>query len=768
MKSGVKLKDFCDSIAARAGFDVRPIVNSHRSEAGTLIGERDRIFPAKYAAWMIRKRLQSEQNTMSSEPKLTRAEKNRIAMNRKSRAKQNDIREIGSIPDVANPQRRERAEKDFALWRATYCTGRHDKADSINHPRMCDRLQDVVESLDGWFAMEAPRGEGKTNTITEALAWAIATGRKRFPICFASSGSLMDPLAEMFGTVFTDLDPVKEDYPEICYPLDFVGDAQQRRPMFHGKPIKLVWNMLNHGKKVFRFPRIPGSPSNSSALIVSPIFTKSRGFALVDDTGKPLRPDLVFFDDIQDEEIANNPDRIKQCWDRMVISAAGLSGGYPLSLLNSGTPFHDDCLMSRTMNDRRFNGVVFKSIYQFPSKMELWEKYLKIWEESYDENVLKFGIFEKNKANAEAFRTASMFYQNHREDMDAGIEMSWPAMYKGKGSGVSAIENIMREYLIGLGPEAFLQEKNCEAKSRVSDDIEKISEETFMEKIDHSLKEFVSPKEADLITFAIDVHLNILVCEGVAWSQGFDGHVITYGVFPGQNTSHFTQKNAKQTLQKKYPKAGVNGALLKGLNELTEEIMSRKYYREDGTEIYVDKIIVDNNNGDFMSTVEQFASESEHRGKIVLYRGFWYAQGTQHRKQTDTGGPEWRWDANSGKTVVNAFRDFWKTHNLYRWLTPRGEAGTKTIYAGGLQRHRKFFDELTAQNYTNIFLQSGAQFKRWPQKFEGEDHFGDTDFMNGLAASVCKITLDAEKGKQRRGRKKINLNALQEKRRDEW
>ena len=758
--SGVKLKDFCDSITALTGFDVRPIVNSHRRKAGTLIGERDRIYPVKYAAWIIRERLHPG-DAAPQESKLSRKEKNRIAMNRKSRMKQSDIREIGELPEVADPQRRERAEKDFALWRATYCSERHDKADSLNHAKMCDRLQSVIESVGGWFAVEAPRGEGKTNTITEALAWAVATGRKKFPFCFTSSGSLMGPLAEMFGTVFTNLGVVKEDYPEICFPIEFVGDSPQRRPMYKGEPINLVWNMLSHGKKVFRFPRIPESPSNSSALIVSPVLTKSRGYTFVDANGKPLRPDLAFFDDIQDEDIANSPERIAKIWDRMTVSAPGLSGGYPLSLLNSGTPFHSDCLMSQAMRDRRFNGVVFKSLYQFPDRMDLWEEYLKVWETAYDENAAKFGNFEKHKANIEALNAASRFYQSHREEMDAGADIAWPAMYEGKGSGCSAIENIMREYLIDLGRDEFLQEKNCEVKPKGSDNVDKISEEVFLEKIDHSLPEFVAPKEAELITFAIDVHLNILVYEGVAWSPGFDGHVLDYGVFPEQNSTHFTQKDAKKTMQKRY-NAGVNGSLLKGLNELVEMILSRTYYREDGTEIYVKKILIDNNNGEFMKTVEQFANESKHREKIVLYRGYWYSSGAMPMKPIDRDGPEWKW-SDTGKMAIAAFRDFWKTHNLNRWLTPRGESGSKTIYAGGLQKHRKFYSELSAENYSNIFLPSGAKFKRWPKDFGGENHFGDTDFMNGLAASVCKINLDAEKVKGRRGRKKVNLNELQEK-----
>jgi len=493
-------------------------------------------------------------------------------------------------------------------------------------------------------------------------------------------------------------------------------------------------------------------------VISQSIGSRIRGPFYAARDGNIIRPDIIVFDDIQDPMIASNPDSIRKVWEKMVVDAAGMSGGEPMPMINSGTPFHTECFMARTMQDRRFNGVVYKSIYQFPQRMDLWEQYQKIWEKAYDEKAAQVGAFEKEKANVYAFKNASVFYQENRQAMDEGMEMSWPGRYEKKYGGVSAIENIMREYLIILGPEAFDQEKNCVLKTAADEDIEVITEEIFLSKIDISLPEFICPNEANLLAFAIDPHKNILYFEGCAWAEGFDGHVITYGTFPKQTAANWTQRRAGKTLERRYPKIGWEGAMFAGLTELVETIMSRKYYREDGSEIYVKAIVIDNNSGDFKATIDKFIEESPYREKLLAYQGKWYGSGTQQLSATEKGGLEWKWDKKDrGRNYVIAFRDFWKSYNHDLWLKARGEPGCKTMFKGGLQQFRKFYDELTAQKPRWISLQSNQLIRRWPKTDEMQgidDHFGDVDFLVTLAAAVRGIKKKSEKtpGSRKRGK----------------
>lgn len=685
-----------------------------------------------------------------------------------SRAKREKTSDIGELPPVKNPKRREKGEKDFAYWRAHYCKPRHEFDDSLNHAKLCDRLQTAIESKDAWFGIMAPRGEGKSSTIVEAFAWSIVTERKKFPIGFSSSSATTSNFVRSFSSLFLDLPAIAEDYPEIIVPLKAKTDTNmQRRVVYHNKTVRCSWASLEKGQYWFRFPDIPGSGSCFAHMMTQSIGSKIRGPFYAAPDGNIIRPDLVVFDDIQDPEIAANPDRIDGVWNKMVADAAGMSGNSPMPLINSGTPFHTECLMARTMRDRRFNGVAYRSIYSYPKRMDLWEDYHKLWKKTYDEKAAEVGDEKKEEANAYAFLVASMFYSQHQSEMDEGMVMSWPAKYSVKGSGISAIENIMREYFIGLEPEVFEQEKNCVLRTPANEDVEVITEDIFLSKVDHSLAEFVCPNEASLITFAIDVHKNILYFEGCTWSDGFDGHVITFGTFPKQTASSWTQRNAGKTLAKRFPKIGWKGALLAGLNELVETIMSRKYYREDGSEIYVEAIIIDNNSGDFKPTVDKFIEESPYREKLLAYKGEWYGSGSQPKQTTEKGGLEWKWNKKvRGRNDVVAFRDFWKSYNLDLWLTPRGETGCKTIFKGGLQQFRKFFNEITAQKPRWITLKSGQSLRRWPttKDMKGiDDHFGDVDFMTALAASIRKIRQAAEKtGRRTSGTKPISFADSQE------
>ncbi|HBT76548.1 MAG TPA: hypothetical protein DEB39_06395 [Planctomycetaceae bacterium] len=161
-------------------------------------------------------------------------------MAERSRQEHEEVGDIGKLPDVKNPQRRERAERDFALWRATYCGPRHDFADSRNHTILCDRLQEAIESKSGWFGVMAPRGEAKTTTCVESIGWSVASGRKKFPACFSSSAATNRNLVASFSSLFTKMPTIAEDYPEIWVPLNAkIAKRKNRRVIYNGNVVNI-------------------------------------------------------------------------------------------------------------------------------------------------------------------------------------------------------------------------------------------------------------------------------------------------------------------------------------------------------------------------------------------------------------------------------------------------------------------------------------------------------------------------------------------------
>lgn len=665
--------------------------------------------------------------------------------------------EIGEIPPVGNPERRADAERSLAKWAAVYCAHRHRNPDSKNHATMYAALDRAIASPETWLALQAPRGEAKSFKSSEALLYAVMTGKKKFVCCFTSSMSTTETLAQYLeGQFLCESGPFWEDYPEVFAALDTQGAYAQRKVTYQGKDVNMAWGALLNGKKVYKFPRIKGCASSGAIIVLQSITSKIRGMGIVDETGVPIRPDLILIDDVQDYEVSQNPNRVEKYLEKTDKDILGLSGDDPLSMIVLGTPFHKDCYMSKIMRDKRFDGITLKSIYSFPTHMDLWEEYRKKWESIYDETLLRLGPLEKRKSAEEAYKASSAFYTANRVEMDEGCEISWPARYEKKYSGASAVENIMREYLLILREEAFNQEKQCLVVSKEAD-IETLDEERFLSKCSKTLPEWVSPDWASKLTAAIDVHGNVLYWTLAAWGPGFDGHTLSYGTWPKQPRSSWKQARVPHSLRSMYKGSGDSGALRSGLEDLVKFLLTQTYRREDGSEIYVEKIIIDNNNGLFKKTVTNFIKESEFREKLVGYIADWYSSGHQPRKKTEEGGMEWKYTPDSHRREIIAFRDYWKAFALSRWLTPVGDSGCMTVYKGGPTHHRRFYSELTAKKYHPVVLSSGKSILRWDDKSDGDDHYGDCDTMNFIAANIVGIGQAAETDvKRKRIRRKLS------------
>ena len=660
-----------------------------------------------------------------------------------------------------DPVRRASAEVSLGAWAAQYCAFRHRFPDSKNHPVMYEALDRAIRSSETWLAMQAPRGEAKSFKTTEALLYAVMTGRKKFVCCFTSSSSTMETLTQYIEGQFLSEDtPFAADYPGVFQALKTRGNYGQRKVTMEGRDVQIVWNSLQHGKRIFRFPQLPDCPYSGAIIVLQSISSKIRGMGFVDEKGVPLRPDMIVLDDVQDLEISRSEDRIDKIWTKLTQDILGLSGDDPLSIVVLGTPFHDQCFMSRVMKDKRFETISRPSIYHFPDRMDLWEQYRRTWEETYDEKLLELGIDSKAAAARTAYQNASEFYAAHRAEMDAGCEMSWPDRYEKKYTGVSAIENVMREYLLILREEAFNQEKQCLVSARASNDVPQLTEDAFFGKISRTLPEWVAPDWASKVTAAIDVHGNVLYYTIAAWGPGFNGHTISYGTWPKQPASAWKQAKAPNSLRRQYPGVGSSGAIRAGLEELVHLLLTHGYRREDGSEVYIEKVIIDNNNGLFRNTVTNFIKESGDREKLVGYLGEWYATGHQPRKRTEEGGMEWKYTEGSHPREVSAFRDFWKAFGLDRWLTPVGESGCMTLYKAGQMHHRRFFAEMTAKKYHPYRLSSGKTILRWDDKAEGDDHYADCDTMNFICANICGIGQKAETA-VRRPRKRVKYSDIQ-------
>ncbi|MCX2697063.1 phage terminase large subunit [Ochrobactrum chromiisoli] len=124
----------------------------------------------------------------------------------------------------------------------------------------------------------------------------------------------------------------------------------------------------------------------------------------------PYRPDLMFFDDLENDEQVRSPDQRKklETW----IKRAALKVGPPdgsMDVIWVGTVLHYDAVLVRASKSPVWRVAEFQAIIRFPDRMDLWDSFEEVY-------------------NNDGEKTALDFYAVHKDQMDAGAIVNWPAL----------------------------------------------------------------------------------------------------------------------------------------------------------------------------------------------------------------------------------------------------------------------------------------------------------------------------------------------------
>ncbi len=136
-------------------------------------------------------------------------------------------RDIGQLPDPANPARRWKAKTDFRFFCESYFPLTFYLPWSADHLKVIAKIEEAVLH-GGLFAMAMPRGNGKTCQAEIACLWAILYGHRDFVSLIGSDeGHAMD----MLESIKTELDGnelLTEDFPEVCLPIQSLDGIANR------------------------------------------------------------------------------------------------------------------------------------------------------------------------------------------------------------------------------------------------------------------------------------------------------------------------------------------------------------------------------------------------------------------------------------------------------------------------------------------------------------------------------------------------------------
>lgn len=285
---------------------------------------------------------------------------------------------------AASKARQERAWNDYEFFCRTYFPHYVPTAFfSLFQQFIFKRLPEVIDGpTDGREVHQAPRGEAKSTYETQlGSLWCIVTGRKHM------IGIIMnteEQAAEMLESIKAELDTnprLAMDFPEAC------GRGR-------------VWQATTIVTANNRKVRIGGTGK------------KIRGMK-----HGPHRPDLIFLDDLENDDNVRDKgqrDKVQDFVLKAVLGLAGPAGG--MDVFWPGTSLHYDAAINRVSRKPGWRRKVFKSIMQWPDRMDLWDKWEGIYTAGADD--------EEAKEAAEA--EALAFYQANKEAMDAGAVVSWP------------------------------------------------------------------------------------------------------------------------------------------------------------------------------------------------------------------------------------------------------------------------------------------------------------------------------------------------------
>ena len=662
--------------------------------------------------------------------------------------------DIGEIPTVADPLRRESAIASFKTFCETYFPEIFYFPWSDDHLHVISKIERAVLS-GGLFALAMPRGSGKTVLCQTAVVWAAFGGTTPFVCLIAASADRAQNLLENIKTWLETNLLLQADFPEVCYPIQCLERIanRQKGQKYLGVPTRIEWS----ADKVV-LPTIAGSRASGIVISSSGMHgSEIRGQHHARPDGKVERPSLVLIDDPQTTESAWSWSQSQRRESILAGDVLGMAGpGKKIAGLMACTVIRPDDMASRILDREKhpdWQGERTKMVYLFPTNDKLWAKYAEIRGDSL-----------RNDGDGSS---ATEFYRAHRREMDEGARVAWPQRFN--PDEISAIQHAMN--LKFRDESAFFSEyQNEPLIETLGDDM--MSAEEIVSKT-NGLARGIVPLDGDRLTMFVDVHQTLLYWLVTAWDKQFGGYVIDYGTWPDQKRSYFSLRDAYHTLQIEHPSGGLEGAIYAGLESLCDDRLGRRYYREDGTVMSVSRTLIDANWGQTTDVIYQFCRQSKHaafldpsHGKYVGASSTPFSEKPTHRG--DRVGRHWRIPGQIGTRGVRHVlidTNYWKSFLHARLAVLMGDPGCLSFFGHDRKQHQLLAEHLISE-YRVRTVANNRTVDEWKLRSTRPDnHWLDCLVGCCVAASIEGIELSTLKTEGKSRRPMLKLSDLKKNRR---
>jgi hypothetical protein len=721
----------------------------HRNRAGYRIGDEKHVDLLRYASWLVWSR-------HNPEPRKEPADYE--AMKEAARARNAELsaigRDIGDIPEVVDPQRKARAASDFRFFCEMYFPKTFSLPWSDDHLKVIAKIETAV-LRGGVFAMAMPRGSGKTTLAETACIWAMLIGARQFVCLIGSDASHARNMLESIKVEFETNDHLLDDYPEVVFPIHALERIHNRAKgqLQGGKATRIVWTADE-----IVLPTIEGSKASGAIIRVAGIESRIRGMKFKRADGRAVRPSLVVLDDPQTDESARSDPQVRARMETLngaILNLAGpgqkISGIMPCTVIRPGDMA--DQILDRDKHPT-WQGERTKLVYAFPANEKLWDMYAQIRADSF-----------RNDGDG---REATALYRKHRKEMDVGADVAWPQRHN--EDELSAIQHAMNLRL--QDERAFWAEYQNQPLVEEEGDFDQLAAETIAARTNGHPRGVI-PIGASHLTMFIDVQGKLLFHTVVAWEDDFTGYVVDYGTYPDQQRPIFTLREAQKTLARMAPGAGLEGSIYAGLEKLTGEYFARRWRRDDGAQMRIERCLIDANWGQSTDVVYQFCRQSAHAGLITPSHGRYVGASSipfseYKRKAGERVGHHWRIPSVQGRRQVRHIlvdTNYWKSFIHARLAVAMGDPGCISLFGRKPAEHQLLAEHLTAE-YRVKTEARGRVVDEWKIRAGGPDnHWLDCLVGCAVAASLQGAVLPGTDVKAAPVRQRMRLSELQRSRR---
>ncbi len=721
----------------------------HRNRAGYRIGDEKHVDLLRYAAWLVwsRHNPEPEKEPLDYE-----------AMKEAARARNAELsaigRDIGDIPEVVDPHRKARAATDFRFFCEAYFPQTFSLPWSDDHLKVIAKIETAV-LRGGVFAMAMPRGSGKTTLAETACIWAMLTGAREFVCLIGSDAGHARNMLESIKVEFETNDHLLDDFPEAVFPIHALERIHNRAKgqLCNGKATRIVWTADE-----IVLPTIENSKASGAIIRVAGIESRIRGMKFKRADGRAVRPSLVVLDDPQTDESARSDQQVRARMETLngaILNLAGpgqkISGIMPCTVIRPGDMA--DQILDRDKHPA-WQGERTKLVYAFPSNEKLWDKYAQLRADSF-----------RNDGDG---REATEFYRKHRKEMDAGAVIAWPQRHN--EDELSAIQHAMNLRL--QDERAFWAEYQNQPLPQDEGNSDQLTADAIAAKTNGHPRSVI-PIGASHLTMFIDVQGKLLFHTVVAWEDDFTGYVVDYGTYPDQQRPVFTLREVQKTLARVAPGAGLEGSIYAGLEKLTGEYLARRWRRDDGAEMRIERCLIDANWGQSTDVVYQFCRQSAHAGLIMPSHGRYVGASSipfseYKRKTGERVGHHWRIPNVQGRRQVRHVvidTNYWKSFVHARLAVAMGDPGNLSLFGRKPAEHQLLAEHLTAE-YRVKTEARGRVVDEWKIRAGGPDnHWFDCLVGCAVAASVQGAVLPGTDAKAAPVRQRVRLSELQRSRR---